>query len=122
MTTNTQHTPTPWKLWNGYGPLSDGKYAVSRIGPATGMFDGLTGSGGADIVGTKDDLEFVAIAVNSFDDLLVAAEAARTVLLDTVGDWVSIPAPHVPSWVEPMRDTIQQLDAAIAIAKAKGEA
>jgi len=73
-------TPTPWKLWNGYGPLHDGKYAVRRIGPDAGMFDGLTGSGDADIVGTHDNLEFVIIAVNSHDDLLAAAEAALDLL------------------------------------------
>ena len=71
----TQHTP--WKLWNGYGPLPGGKYAVARIGPDSGgLFDGLVGSEGHDIIGTKEDLEYVVQAVNSHDALLAAMEAA----------------------------------------------
>ena len=75
----TQHTP--WKLWNGYGPLPGGKYAVARIGPDSGgLFDGLVGSEGHDIIGTKEDLEYVVQAVNSHDALLAAMEALASVL------------------------------------------
>ena len=70
---STQHTP--WKLWNGYGPLPDGRYAVGRIGPDGGQFDGLV-CDGDDIIGTKEDLEYVVIACNSHAPLLAAAEAA----------------------------------------------
>lgn len=34
MTTEKQ--TTPWKLWNGYGPLPDGMMRVVRIGPENG--------------------------------------------------------------------------------------
>lgn len=53
----------PWKLWNGYGPRHDGKMLVERIGPeGQGMFAGLTGAEGKDIMGTESDLMLAASA------------------------------------------------------------
>ena len=49
---------TLWKLWNGYGPLKSGLYAVARIGPDDAP-SGLVGAEGYDIVGRKDVLEYI---------------------------------------------------------------
>ena len=74
---NTQKH-TPWKLWNGYGPLPDGRYAVSRIGP-DGMYNGLVGSEGHDIIGTQDDLEYVVTCYNSHNALLAVLKEVEFV-------------------------------------------
>lgn len=55
-----QHTPGPWKLWNGYGPLGDGKMRVARLGNDDGH--GMWASEGRDIVGNRDDLELLTLA------------------------------------------------------------
>ncbi len=114
----TQHTPTPWKLWNGYGPLRDGQYAVARIGPDTGeRSDGLVGSEGHDIIGTKADLEYVVLACNSHDALLAAAKAGLAALYTAQGEWADVLPPYAPEWTYPLKDTAEDMEAAIKQAK-----
>ena len=74
-----------WKLWNGYGPLPgrQNEYmAVERIGPEhrpgedSDLYS-LVGAQGYDIIGTRETLEFVVLAVNSHDALLAGCEVAQ---------------------------------------------
>ena len=70
-------THMPWKLWNGYGPGTDGLMRVERIGP-DGPYLGLTTHpDSSDIAGTMEDLEMVVLAVNSHQAMLDALRALR---------------------------------------------
>ena len=60
---------TPWKLWNGWGPHTDGLMRVLRIGPDSDR-GGLFVADGGDIVGSKKDLEAVCNALNEKEKLL----------------------------------------------------
>ena len=68
-----------WKLWNGYGPLTDGMMRVERIGPEERRNEphrsGLTAGEGRDIVGSEEHLELVVDAVNSHALAVQLAEA-----------------------------------------------
>lgn len=50
-----------WRIYNGWGPGADGLMRAQRIGPAAG--GGIQASEpGADIAGTREDLELAAQA------------------------------------------------------------
>ena len=58
----------PWKLWNGWGPHTDGLMRAHRISPDPDK-GGLFVADGGDIVGSKEDLEAVANALTENDGL-----------------------------------------------------
>ena len=64
----SDYTPGPWKIWNGWGPASDGFHRALRIGPDN---DGGIRTHTGDIYGSKADLELIAVA----PELLNAAKA-----------------------------------------------
>jgi hypothetical protein len=57
---------SPWKLWDGWGPHTDGLMRVSRIGPSIGGLEAFYNTNKADIQGTREDLELVVNAVNAY--------------------------------------------------------
>ena len=85
---HSRATPGPWKLWNGYTIHTTGREdicGVVRIGPEEHrdilcpLWNGLVGSGGADIQGSIPNLEFVACAWQDIMDLLAVIELTGAV-------------------------------------------
>lgn len=72
--TRTKVGNVPWKLWSGYGPLPDGFMRVTRIGPE---YSGgiVTEPYSPDMMGTREDFEFIVRAVNAHAELVAALKA-----------------------------------------------
>jgi hypothetical protein len=76
-----QITPGEWKLWNGFGPGTDGFMRVERIGPGDpdAWRSIQTQPESPDIRGTKADLEFVASAPRLLRALLAEGPDPETI-------------------------------------------
>lgn len=82
-------TPLPWRMFDGWGPFAnDGLMRAKRIGNYHG---GLTVANGGDIIGSREDFEYLADACNAYPALRTAlagvlerlkeAEAGRASIL-----------------------------------------
>jgi len=81
-------TPGQWKMLDGWGPFhTDGKHRCARIGTSDAPVFSPSGPYGAhDIIGRKEDFEFVARAPEWLATLCTALEEAETVIRKTAHD------------------------------------
>lgn len=103
---NPMMAHTPWKIWNGWGPLeADGLMRAERIGPEDG--GGIMASPN-DMRGTKEDFERIVRAANSHEALVAALEQ----IAGEEGD--GIPADCAEEWAADYRKIAR---AALALAR-----
>lgn len=71
-------TPGPWKLWNGYDLAypNVGICGVCRIGPE-GSIAGVRGAEQRDVLGSSEDLEFIASARQDIPALIAEVRRLR---------------------------------------------
>jgi hypothetical protein len=75
-------SPGPWKCWNGWGPIEDGRMAMERIGPDA-WEGGIEPSGDCpDLYARQEDAEFIASARIDLPDALDEIDRLSQQLVD----------------------------------------